>query len=225
MSESQPEGEGVQNLIDRLREEGTDAGQREAQRLKDQAQEEAGRILADARQQAEDIVAQAKEEAESERAAGREALQQASRDTLLCVKESLDTEFRRHLRNLVGRELSDPEGLRKVLIAAASGAIPEEYRDSAMTFQLPERVVSLEDLRHRPEEGDEDSLGRLAKDLASGMLGEGVHLEQACDDYLGMKVRIEGADVTIDLTDEAIAEVLYRHLIPRVRAILDGIVQ
>ena len=35
------------------------------------------------------------------------ALQQASRDTLLCVKESLDTEFRRHLRNLVAYNADD----------------------------------------------------------------------------------------------------------------------
>jgi V/A-type H+-transporting ATPase subunit E len=224
MGNHQREGTGVQDLIERLREEGTEAGRHQAEQLKEQARQEAEQIVADARAQADRITREAKEQAEADRRAAREAINQAYRDTLLCVKESLNTEFRRHLQSVVGRELSDSGTLRSLIATVLSHAIPEEYRDRAVTLELPERVVSLDDLRQRPEEG-EDPLSELAKDLTSGMLAEGVYLEQACDDFLGMRIRIEDEDVTIELTDDTIAEVLYRHLIPRFRAVLDGIVQ
>ena len=217
-------GQGVQELIRRLQEEGTEAGRQEAQRVLDEAHAEARRLVDEARQEAERVRAEAREAAEQERKAGREALQQVYRDTLLCVKESLDGEFRRHLSGLVAHELSEPETLRRMIIAVAGDAVPEQYRDQAMTVHLPKQALSLEELRQAPAHGD-DALAGLARDLAAGMLGEGVLLEEACGDCIGMRIRFEGEDVCVELTDEAIAEVLYRHLIPRFRAIVDGIIR
>jgi V/A-type H+-transporting ATPase subunit E len=217
-------GEGVQDLIRRLQEEGTEAGRQEAERLVSEARTEAERIRADARSEAERIRAEAREAADGERKAGREALERAYRDTLLCVKEALDAEFRRHLRKLVAHELGQRETLRDLIVAVARDAVPESYRDQERTLELPEKVLTLDDLRQSPEYG-EDALGHLAHDIAAGMLGEGVRIERACEEYVGMRIRIEDADVVVELTDEAIAEVLYRHLIPRFRAILDGIVR
>lgn len=224
MSDQRPEGEGVQDLIRRLQEEGSEAGREEARRLVEEARGEAQRIISDAREEADRIRREARDEAERERRAGDEALAQAYRDTVLCVKEALDDEFRHHLRKLIGRELADPETLRRIVVAVAGRSVPETLQDHEMSIELPRQALSLEDLKQAPGHG-EDTLGTLARDVAAELLGEGLDVERACGDYIGLRIRFEGEDVAIDLTDEAVTEVLYRHLIPRFRAILEGIVR
>ncbi len=222
MADQQSEGEGVQDLIRRLQEEGTEAGREEARQLVEEARDQAERIVSEAREEANRIRSEAKEAAERERRAGDEALEKAYRDTVLCVKEALDDEFRRHLRRLVGRELADPETLRRIVVAVTRPSVPEELQDHEMTIELPQQALSLEDLKQEPGHG-EDRLGTLARDVAADLLGEGVKVEHACGEYIGLRIRFEDDDVSIDLTDETIADALYRHLIPRFRAILDGI--
>lgn len=222
MADQRPEGEGVQELIRRLQEEGTEAGREEARKLLSDAREEADRIVSEAREEADRIRREAETAAERQQRAGDEALAKAHRDTVLCVKEALDSEFRRHLRRLVGRELADPETLRRIIVATCGRSVPEALQDHEMTLELPEQALSLEDLKQAPGHG-EDTLGTLARDVAAELLNDGVTVEQACGDYIGLRIRLADEDVTIDLTDEAVTEVLYRHLIPRFRAILEGI--
>lgn len=222
MADQQPQGEGVQALIRRLQEEGTEAGREEARQLVEEAREQAEGIVSDAGEEANRIRREAKEEAERERRGGDEALQKAYRDTVLCVKEALDDEFRRHLRRLVGRELADPETLRRIVVALSGRSVPEELQDREMALELPREAVSLEELKQSPGHG-EDTLSTLARDVAAELLADGMTIEHACDDYIGLRIRIADEDVSIELTDEAVADALYRHLIPRFRAILDGI--
>ena len=70
----QPEASGVQQLIDRLSEEGVSEGEREAERIVAEARQKANDILDSARQQASEILQQARLEADHFRAGGEEAL-------------------------------------------------------------------------------------------------------------------------------------------------------
>ena len=88
MAETTQTSSGVQELIDRIRDQGVQA-----------AQEKADRLVRDARQQAHEIVSQAKGEAEAAHAKARtetEAYRQASLDALrLAARDTvLDLEAR-----------------------------------------------------------------------------------------------------------------------------------
>jgi V/A-type H+-transporting ATPase subunit E len=55
------------------------------------------------------------------------------------------------------------------------------------------------------------------------LLREGITLDT--HDGKGIRIRTSGEDTEIDLSDRALAELLLRHLQPRFRAILEGVIR
>ena len=80
---------GVQELIDRLKSEGVQEGEQQAEALLTETKKQAASIIEDARREAEQIVHEAQSEAERLEANGKRALALASRDTSLRLKEQL----------------------------------------------------------------------------------------------------------------------------------------
>ena len=90
---------------------------------------------------------------------------------------------------------------------------------------MPETAVGLEELRRDPHELQKGTLTKVVLGLTGDMLREGVSFRVSDDVESGIYVRAVDSDVTIDLSDEAVASLLLRHLQPRFRAILEGIVK
>ena len=78
----QENASGVQELINRLSQEGVAEGQRQADGIVNDAQRKADAILESARKQAADMLSKAREEASQYQAAGEEALRLAARDAV-----------------------------------------------------------------------------------------------------------------------------------------------
>ena len=79
MAEMIPQSSGVQELIQRLREQGVEEGQQEAERVVEEAHRRAAQIITTAKAEGEDVKAKARSEAESERASAETALRTAYR--------------------------------------------------------------------------------------------------------------------------------------------------
>ena len=84
----------LQELIDRIKNDGVTAAEAEAAALMEAAQAKADQILADAKAQAEKIVADAKTENDRIVQSGENALRQAGRNLLLSFRESVEKELR-----------------------------------------------------------------------------------------------------------------------------------
>lgn len=218
---SEQQSSGVHELIQRLREEGIAEGQSQAQAILAEARRRAADILDEARDQAEEIRRQARAEADRTRAAGEEAVRLAVRDAILTLKSEITEQFAVRLRGLVAHALTDEGFLRRLILEVARRATPEEGRRQVL---LPEEVVGLEELRRKPEEVKEGTLSHFVLSLAGEMLREGVTFGSA-PQRPGVRVQLVEGDVQIDLTDRAIADLLLRHLLPRFRALMEGVVQ
>ena len=57
------------------------------------------------------------------------------------------------------------------------------------------------------------------------MLREGIELKPMGDTTPGIRIRLVGQDVEIDLTERAVADLLLKHLLPRYRAVLEGVIR
>ena len=218
---------GVDELIERLRQEGVAAGRAEADRILADARAEARQILDKANDEAREHRETARREAEAFRVAGEEALKTAERDTVLSMKTGLMENFRADVRRLISRELTDPELLRKMILEVA-GRVTERAgvtEDGAVEVILPATAVGLEDLRNDPEELERGRLTQFVFGLTGEMLREGVTFSRSDEVTAGIRVHVTEKDVTLDLTDEAVAELLLQHLQPRFRAILEGVVR
>ncbi len=218
MAESSKVSSGVQSLIDRIRDEGVQAAQKEADRILQEAGKQAADMVAEARTEAEGLRSQARAEVETERAAAQEALQLASRDTMLAFRAELTKRFTEAVKGLVGIELKDREFLRQMLLAIAGRSVPDKAANRSLDVLLSKELF--------PEnEGERQSLRSFILALAHEMVQSGIELKPSGDNKPGIRIRLAGQDLEIDMTDEAISALLLKHLLPRFRAICDEVVQ
>jgi V/A-type H+-transporting ATPase subunit E len=195
---------GVEALIERLRQQGVEAGRAEA-----------GSIVADRR------------EIRALQTGGEEALRIAMRDTVLRLKAELSERFSAEVRRLIAVAMDQEAFLKQLILEVAARAREEAGVDAGQPVQvlLPRALVGLEELRRNPLELREGSLSHFVLSLAGNVLTEGVTFGVADDETRGIRLYLRDKDVTIDLTDEKVAALLLAHLQPRFRAILEGTVK
>jgi len=215
---------GVQELIDRLKEKGVEEGKQEADQLIADARRRATETLDEARREAAEIVRKAKEEADRIRAAGEEALRLAGRDTLLALKEEISEQFGSQVRRLVSHCLRDEKFVERLILEIAGRAVPKDSRQP-MEVLLPEDMAPPEEVRGQAKGVKEGTLSHFVLGLAGDMIRDGVTFGVAADNTPGVTVRMVEDDVEITFNEKALAEFLLRHLLPRFRAMMDGIVQ
>jgi V/A-type H+-transporting ATPase subunit E len=210
---------GVQELIDRLRDDGVAQGRAEGEALVSSAREEAARLLDAANREADAIRSSARVDAEKLRRDGAQALKLAARDGVIALREALRDDFAGRLKKLVSHSLRDRSFLERLILEIASKSAPADA--GRMELLLPDDVVSFEELQKAPSEASEGSLSRFVLDLSAEVLREGLTFRPADDAQPGVRVRLKEQDVEIDLTDEALTELLMDHLAPRFRALLE----
>jgi len=216
MSSDTTESSGVQQLIDRLHEEGVAKGQDEADGLIAAARRQAALTLDDARREADEIVAEATSDAGRTRAAAEDAIRLACRDATLSLTDELREDFVRKLRNLVGHTLQDTDFLKQLILEIARRAVPAESAG-------PQNVLLLNADSPGGESApslDDDSLNQFVLSLGGEALREGLTFKTADSDVPGVRLQIVDEDVEIDLTTETLTHYLLKHLSPKLRAII-----
>ncbi len=197
---------GVQELITRLKGDGVKAGQDEAQRMIKEAQEKAVNVISQARAEAEELLESTRAEIEVEKNAANESLKLAIRDTELMLESKLKGRFAEHVKHLVSSELEDKEFLKQLVLKIAGSScssIPEEKGLDLLVAR--------------------EKLDPLVLEISGTVLREGIEIKPSETDNAGIRIRMKGEDVEIDLSDNAITEILLKYLLPRYSAILRGV--
>ncbi|MEP4767128.1 MAG: hypothetical protein ABJY83_04425 [Roseibium sp.] len=219
-------GAGVQALIDRLKSEGVAAGQSEADDILAKAKAKSDELLADARKKAAALLTEARTEASKEKSATEDGLKVAARDLVLSMRNELGDRIQQEAGRLVATTLADEAFLQKLILAMAANAKDNASVDEAepMEVVLPEKIVTFEELKQSPEAVEPGTLTHFVIALAGDVLREGVTFNSATG-FDGIKVKLTDRNVTIDLTEEAIATLLKKHLQPRLRAVMEGVLR
>jgi V/A-type H+-transporting ATPase subunit E len=202
-TKSNIEASGVQELINRLRDEGVASGQTEAERL-----------LAEARVRSMEMLDQADSIVNN----GKEALRLASRDVVLRVHEACNDEFRNRLKRMVQFKLADHKLLEQVILEIASKMRPESSQ--ATQLLLSPASVSEEALKKEVSHVQPGSLAAFVLGLSADILREGLTFGVSDDPSPSVRVKLVEDDVQFELTDETITTVLMQYLVPRYRAVL-----
>ncbi|QEQ95629.1 ATPase [Neptunomonas concharum] len=216
---------GVEALIEQLREQGVRTGQQEASRLIEEAEHRADWLLSQARQEAEQLVANARREAEHLRKAGEDALRIAARDMNLEVKESLGKSFTDQVERLVSQQMDNPEFLQRLIIELVGKSRVDMGLDATEKVEvlLPQTFIGLEELRRNPSEYRDGQLSKFVQSLTAEQLREGLSI--GLHEGKGIKVSLVGQEIEVDLSSAAISQLLLKHLQPRFRAILEGVIR
>ncbi|WP_299726164.1 ATPase [uncultured Endozoicomonas sp.] len=227
MSIATPEGKtvsvGVQELIEKLRNQGVDSGRQEASKIVAGAEARAAELIADAEKRASAIVGKAREEAGFITKAGTEALQLAERNAILELKDYLLKTFSNQIRAVVSHSMEGDQLLEKMIVEVAGQN--NLHGEQNIEVILPRKVIGVDELRDNPELLKAGGLLEFAMKRASDMLENGVTFTTGGVSQTGISFRLKDKDIQVELTDEAVAEVLLKHLQPRFRALLEGIIK
>jgi len=216
---------GVEELIGRLREEGVKAGRDEAKRIVTDAEARARWLIAQAQDEAKNLVDKARAEARALTASADDAMQVAARDMLLSLRERLTHRFAGEVRRLVGEELGDKELLKRLIVEIAAKQREALGEDQRVEVLLPSKALELDELRSDPGELQEGELTSFVLGVTDGMLRDGVVFRIADGDEEGITARLMDDEITVEVSAEAVTQLLLEHLQPRFRALLEGIVR
>ncbi len=194
----------LENLIDKIKADGIQEAEKEAEEKIERAEKRAQEIIGEAEQEAEEIVKKAEREVEQLRESGEEALKQAQRDTILVTKERitdlLDKIFKAEISETLTPEFTQ-ELILKVVEALGEGenyeiSVSEEDRDKLVEMLFGEAQAEVDDER--------------------------IDLLPEREVSQGIRVSVKGEDVYYDLTDEGLANYLNEFLNPAIQKVLES---
>jgi V/A-type H+/Na+-transporting ATPase subunit E len=221
--------QGVKSLIDRLRNEGITAGKTDAEKIIKQAQEQANKMINDARIEAKKLIEQAHQKIVHEKQAAEDALQLAARNMRIELRQVLIDRFKEEVERLVHKELTDETTIRQLilLLALKTADQLQEFKNKHIEIELPAAILEFDDIRKNPKLLEKDPLKLLVQGITYKFLKEGVSvtIDKDKPNETGIKARIVGEDIEFDLTETAITALLMKHLQPRFRALLEGLLQ
>ncbi len=197
----------LQELTDKLYNEGLSKGKAEGEALLAQAKEKAAAILEEARKEAEAIVGKARKDAEELSAKVSNDIRMASSQSMqatrmdienLVVSKMVDTD--------VKKAMSSADFLKEVITAVARNFSAQESSDISLV--LPEA------LKGELEPFVKNELGKI--------LGKGVEASFSKKIAGGFRIAPKDGGYFISMTDETMKELIGEYLRPATRKILFG---
>lgn len=220
MAEAKEVSSGVQELIDKLKNLGVDEGQRQAEQIIKEAELQASRIIDQAKAEADRLSSEAFHKIEVERASAHEAIKMAFRDTEITLRSKFREAFSSHLKRLVSLELEDKDFIKQLVLVIAGLKSAETAEAGQINLVLPAKIFESGESSAPLSSEGKQRLKHLVLGITGEMLREGVELDLSPDVRAGIKVRLVGEDIQIDLTDEALSDLLLKYLLPRYREIV-----
>jgi V/A-type H+-transporting ATPase subunit E len=193
----------VQELIDKIKNEGVEAAKAASDRLIAEAEAKAKAILAEAEAEANSLRVNASSQAVRETAAGREALAQASRDLLLLLGKEI-------------QKLLDGVVLREVKAAYSADALKEILPGLIASWKRSEG----DDVAILLSPADLATLDSFFKEKLKTEIFKGVELMPVPGLKAGFQISQRSGAVYYDFSAQSLSELLSRHLNPALAEVM-----
>ncbi len=198
----------IQELIDKIKNDGIQQAQDEAARIEKEAQDKAAQIIHEAQKEAESLVLQAKDEVQKMEEAAKTSLQQASRDMLLQLRKNIE------------------KTLQKLITTEVSGALTADRLAQIITDVVVQTAAEAKDhgvaIEVNPQTAEELKGGVLKK--LQDSVKAGVRLEGTDEVSGGFTISYDDGKSSFDFTDESLAQFLAAHLNTQIADILKSAV-
>ena len=195
--------EELQHLIERIRKEGVESGEKAAESLVAEAKQKAAKIVADAQKQAKDLVAKAETDSAAFAERGQATLRQAARDLLISVGGAIGKVVGGIVEAKVGAALT-PDLMAQMLLKLAE-AYAKDGGAGGMVAMLGEADAAA-------------VKAAFAKEYQN-KLAAGIQIESDREIFQGFRAGAKDGQVFHDFTKEAIAESLANFLRPELAQI------
>jgi len=194
----------LEELIAKIKKDGVDAAETEAENIIDAAKKEAEIIIAEAKAEADKILANAKSETERTVKSGEDSIRQAGRNLLISFRESVTKEINAILTESVTAVYSS-EDLAQLIVRAVEAWAKNPDAESI--------TVIL----------NTDTLNALKKTVLAAlkekMLG-GITLKASDSLESGFRISSRDGSAYYDYSAEAVVDMLSGYLSPKVASLM-----
>lgn len=197
----------LQELTDKLYEEGLSKGKAEGEHILEEARKQAAQIIEEARKQAAEILSQAKKDAEDYKSKVTSDVKMASSQSLQTTKKEIENLIIASIGgNEVKKQLSSAEFIKSIIKEVAVKFSAEEACD--LSLVLPSTLQA--------------ELEPFVKNELSSILGKGVEASFSKKINGGFTIGPKDGGYFISLTDETFNELISEYLRPVTKKLLFG---
>lgn len=190
--------EKIKKICEALRDETLEPAKKEAEEIIRQAQNQADSILTEAQKAAAKLHAEAKSAIEQEQNVFYSSLSQAVKQSLEVLRQSIENKFfNENLLSLIEKNTADPQHVAN-LINAIIKALEKEGLAANLTALIPKTIS--------PRQVNELLLQDALKKLRENSVEIG-------DFKGGAKVKVNDKRMTIDISEEALKELLANYVV------------
>jgi len=188
----------IKKICEVLRDETLEPAKKEAEQIIEEAHKKAGNIIAEAQKTAERMHAEARSTIEQEKNVFNASLEQASKQSLASLKQTIENHLFTHdLSEIIEKNTSDPHIIAN-LINAIVKALEKDGLAADLTAIVPKTVS--------PSEVN----ALLLSDVVKTLREKSVSLGQIAG---GAQVKLNKKQVTIDISDKAVRELLSGYVV------------
>ncbi len=199
----------LQELTDKLYNEGLSKGKQEAEQMKANAKNEAADIIAKAKEEAEQILNRAKSEAAELKSKTENDIKMASVQAFAAVKQQIENVIvTKALAQPVKAAVSETDFIKTIITAIVSAFNPNEADAVALDVILPaDKKAELEQF--------------MAQNI-SGICKAGINVEYSKNIAGGFKIGPKGEGYMISFTDKDFENIIAQYLRPKTKELLFG---
>ena len=199
----------LQELTDRLYQEGLSKGKQEGEELVQKAQAEAERIVADAKAEAERIVAQANKEAEELKTKVAADVKMAATQSIAVTKQEIEKMVVTNAASEgVRANMGNADFVKEMIMSVVKAFNPDNASPVALDFILPEAMKAQVDPFVNNEIANQFK-GEVKVDYSKKMNG-------------GFKVAPKDGGYVLQFTDDEFTQLIANYLRPATKKILFG---
>jgi V/A-type H+-transporting ATPase subunit E len=194
----------LQHLLDRIRREAVEAGEKQASEIVLRAREHAASLVREAEDKARAIVEKAERDADVFAVRGRERVAQACRDLLIAVGQGVENIVAK-LADVAVDEALRPDVIEQMIVKMAEAYVARGGRERRLEVLLSPQ--------------DQEVLLRAMRERYHDAMASGIEIRVG-DIGKGFRVSFAGEKAYHDFSKEAIAEALAHFLRPHLAEIV-----
>ena len=198
----------LQELTDKLYNEGLAKGKQEAEQLKANAKNEAAQVIAQAKEEAQQILAKAQSEAAELKAKSENDVKMASQQAFTAIKKQIEEVITAKSLAPVKNAVADTEFLKEIIKAIVSAFNPQNTDSVAIDLILP-----LE---------KKEELDSFAKETLTKICTAGVDVQFSKGVQGGFKIAPKGEGYMLSFTDKDFENIIAEYLRPKTKSLLFG---
>ena len=198
----------LQELTDKLYNEGLSKGKQEAEQMKANAKTEAAQIIAQAKEQAQEILAKAQSEAAELKSKTENDVKMASLQAFTAVKQQIEGVIIAKTLAPAKAAVAETEFLKEIVKAIVGAFNPENSDSMALDIILPaDKQAELE---------------QFAKEQLSKICSAGVDVQFSKGVQGGFKIAPKGEGYMLSFTDKDFENIIAEYLRPKTKELLFG---